>query len=364
MKDTFLIEIKPKTIIITIVLIALTLLIIKLHTLVILVFIAFSISSTLSPIIEYFFKKGVPRNISVSAIYIIFFLVFSLLILLIYKPLINQIQELVQALPDILVNVVNSIVNNIPYISERFNWDEILSNIKDSLISSLQLPNISDQIISGVKDVFGLVGSFINIFFGTILNIVFVIVLSIYFASSKEPSKQKIIRNIPDRYQAQISKFFNSVESQLGSWMRAQFLLMFIIGFLSWVGFEIIGIKFSIPLGITAGLLEAIPGIGPVITIFIVTPIAYGSHLALWKIIFITIWLIIIQQLENYFIVPKLMQKAVGINPAITIIAILGASKIFNVWGALLAVPIVAIIQISLKHYLEFHKNSQNMKTK
>jgi predicted PurR-regulated permease PerM len=133
---------------------------------------------------------------------------------------------------------------------------------------------------------------------------------------------------------------------------------MAIIGILGWLGLEIIGVEFSAPMGVIGGLLETIPNIGPMITWFLAVIIGIGSNLPTWKVVFIAIWFILIQQVENYIIIPKLMEKFVGTNPLLTILAVLGASRIFGVWGALLAVPAVAITQISLREYLKYKKES------
>jgi predicted PurR-regulated permease PerM len=309
----------------------------------------------LTPVINYLHQRKLPKTLSIALIYLLSISAIVLLILISYKPLITQLEDFIQALPDIFVNVVNTVVGKVPFIRDKFNWDEILDDLRENFWQSFQITNLSEYLISGIGKAFGIVGSI----FGMLVNTLTVIVLSIYFIRFKEESKKKLRKIIPSKHQERIFNLINKVETRLGSWMRAQILLMTIIGLMAWAGMEIIGMQFSIPMGIMAGLLESIPNIGPMITWIIATVVAVGSDAPLWKIVFVAIWFILIQQIENYIIVPKLMEKFVGTNPAITIIAVLGASKIFGVWGALLAVPSVAILQISLRYYLEYKKENQ-----
>lgn len=309
----------------------------------------------LSPIVDYLYSKKVPRSLSIALIYILFLSTIIILILISYRPLFSQLEEFIRILPDLVVNVVNTIIIRVPFIRDRFNWEEILKNLKENFWANLEISNISNYFISGVGKAFGFVGSI----FGAFINVLATIIISVYFIHSKEQSKEKLLKFFPTKHKDRIYDIMNKIETQLGAWLRAQLILMAIIGFLGWLGLEIIGVEFSVPMGIIGGLLETIPNIGPMITWVLAVTIGIGSNLPTWKIVFIAIWFILIQQVENYIIIPKLMEKFVGTNPLLTILAVLGASKIFGVWGALLAVPTVAILQISLREYLKYKKEHE-----
>ncbi len=356
MNKVYKVEITPKTISVTFLTIFCVWLIITLRDLVLLLFISFSIAAMLSPLIDYLHTKKIPRNVSIIFIYIIFLAIITSLILLLYKPLIIQLQDFIKNFPEIFINVIDAIIERVPIIEERFNWDEILKSIKDSFWQSSNITDFSSQLVSGIGKAFGIVGSTFN----GLVSFLTTIMLSIYFIHFKEDSKQKFLKIIPKKHQKRILKFINTIEKQLGTWLRAQIILMLIIGILSFIGFEIIGSNFSIPMGIISGILEAVPGIGPLISWILALIVTIGSGLPAWNIIFIAIWFILIQQIENYFIVPKLMEKIVGINPVVTLIAILGANKILGVWGALVAAPVIAILQISIKYYLDFKKGKSS----
>ncbi len=327
---------------------------IKLYSVFLMLFLAFSIAAMVSPMIDFLEKKKFSKNLSILVVYTAFISTLALIILIVYKPLIHQIQVFLQALPDIVVNGINFIVERIPPLQENFDWDEISKNIRDSFFENIPVSDISGQIFSSLKSIFGVIGSI----FGALFNIIATLILSAYFVKFKEGSKEKVVKLLPEKHQKSLTRFFNRVEDQLGSWLRAQVLLMLIIGFLGWFGLRVINIQFALPLGVIAGVLEAVPNIGPIVTWIIAILVGLGSQIPTWKVIFIAVWFILIQQFENYLIVPKVMERAVGTNPIVTIIAILIGSHIFGIWGALLAVPTVTILQIVLQYYLKYRKNS------
>ncbi len=352
MKKVYSIEITPKTILTTILIIFLVWLFIILRGVILLIFISFAIYSMLNPIVKFLENKKLPKSLSIFFIYTFLILFVFTLLLIIYKPIAVQFEFFIRDLPDILVTFINALFDKIPFLRDNFNREEIQQTVKDSFKQHFDNIEITEYVFGGISKAFGIVGSI----FSATINIITTIFLSIYFMNFKEYSKSAFSKLVKPEYHKRIFTILDNVEKQLGSWLRAQILLMLLIGFLAWMGFEIAGVKFSLPMGIIAGLLEIIPNIGPTFTWVLALIIGYGSGIATWKLIFIAIWFIAIQQFENYVIVPKLMQKAVGINPALTIIAIISLSnpKIFGPIGALIAVPVVAIVQIFFRFYLKY----------
>ena len=119
-----------------------------------------------------------------------------------------------------------------------------------------------------------------------------------------------------------------------------QVVLSLTIGVITWLALTILGIPFALPLAILAGFLEIIPTLGPIIAAIPATIVALAiSPVMALSVIAVYI---VIQLTENNFLVPKIMQKAVGLNPVVIIIAILVGSNLFGVIGALLSIPFVS----------------------
>jgi len=139
---------------------------------------------------------------------------------------------------------------------------------------------------------------------------------------------------------------FDKAEKRLNSWFWGEITLMTVVGLLTFIGLNLIGIRYALALAVLAGLLEAIPNLGPTISSipaillgFAVSPVMGVTALALY---------FIIQQLENNLIVPVVMKKAVGLNPIITLIALIVGGKIAGVLGVILAVPTTIFIETVL----------------
>ena len=126
--------------------------------------------------------------------------------------------------------------------------------------------------------------------------------------------------------------------------MRAIILLMVIVGLLDYIGLRLLGIEFALPLAIFAGMMELVPSIGP----FIATVLAIIAGLTVSPLTALAVGALffLVQQLENSLIVPKLMEKEIGMNPVITILALIAGIKLGGVVGAILAIPIVLLAEI------------------
>jgi len=125
---------------------------------------------------------------------------------------------------------------------------------------------------------------------------------------------------------------------------------MFLVGVFTYIGLLLLGIEFALPLAILAGLLEIVPYVGPILAAvpaaivgFGISPLMGAATIAL---------AFLIQQLENYFLVPKIMQKSVGVSPLITLLALSIGFRLAGILGVVISVPVVITLQVLGKYYL------------
>ena len=121
--------------------------------------------------------------------------------------------------------------------------------------------------------------------------------------------------------------------------------------FVVFSGLWILGVKYSLILAIFAAVFELVPVVGPVFagSLAVVAGLSQSINLGIYVLLFF----LVIQQLENNFIVPQVMKRAVGLNPVIIILAVSVGGKLLGIPGALLAVPIVVVIQIVVEEVLK-----------
>lgn len=309
------IEISHKTIIFTVFfLLALTLLW-HIRSIIILVFISFVLMQAINPVVVRLEKIKIPRILAILIVYILILTTISFAIAGIIPILIEQTASLINSFPQIIQNIKIFNENNIDLSSQFKILEGIPSNIA----------RIAVSVVS-------------NVFSGLIM-----LVITFYLLLEKNNFLKYSNDLFGEKNKNKYIKIMNNLESILGHWVSAQLLLMTIIGLLSYIGFSILGLKYAVPLALLAGLLEAVPNIGPTITGIISSLIALT--ISPLTALFTVIFGILVQQLENNFIVPKIMNKTVGLNPLVTIILITSGGKLAGIGGAVLAIPLFLTIQ-------------------
>lgn len=294
----------------------------QVRSIVILVFLAFIMMVALNPValkLQKYLK--LPRILSIVFTYILLITILSLLVGLVLPPLLIQLYALLRAI-------------DIPLLQDY------VSRLNLSLSAS-DISSIADQVGSSIFTVMGVVLST----FAGIFTTFTLFVLSFFMLIERPVLHKKIAWFTSEKKYFDVAeKFLNKIEMQLGGWVRGQVVLMLVITLLSYVGFLLIGIPYALPLAILAGLLEILPNIGPTIAAVPAIAIAYitaGPALAVVALLFS----ILVQQLENNVIVPKVMRENANVNPLISIIAILIGLQLAGVIGALLAIPVYIVVR-------------------
>jgi hypothetical protein len=116
------------------------------------------------------------------------------------------------------------------------------------------------------------------------------------------------------------------------------------------VAYVLIGLPNALVLALAAGVMEAVPMVGPLLGAIPAALVALS--IAPGRLIWVIAATIVIQQLENTLLVPRIMKKAVGVNPFVTLLALFAFSSFFGIAGALMAIPMAAIIQLALNHFV------------
>jgi predicted PurR-regulated permease PerM len=319
-------------------LIAIVLLLVFLYLvrdLLLMIFVAIVIASGIDPLIDFFQKRRIPRSISLLVVYIFLLAVVTLIIYVLVPPIIDQVQQLVSILPQYF-QVVSD------YLGENFvSVGGELGNIEE-LTKSLtgRFGDIATNLYSTISN-----------FFGGIFTLVIILVLSFYFTVEENNFKQFIKSITPTKHRPYLEDLVERIQRQIGLWLRGQLTLGLIVGILIFIGLTILDVKYALILALLAAIFEIVPYIGPIIAAIPAVFLAFTQS-PVTGLLVIGLYLIV-QQLENHIIVPKVMGKTVGLNPLVIILVILVGSKIAGIMGAILAVPIATALQVFLKDLFE-----------
>ena len=283
----------------------------------------------IDPLADWFEKKKIPRTLAVLLVYLVLISLIGLFIVLIIPPLTAQFDQLTNQVPAYWEKIKSLGENQ--YLAQ-YN-PETLQN---------WLKNIETNFAAGI---FSRLGGIV----GGVASMVLILFLTFYTVIDEKNIKKMALRLIPSQYQLYVTEMATRVKNKMGAWLKGQLILCFIIGVCVFLGLTILGVDYALVLGIIAGMFEIVPYIGPWLTGILVVFIAFGQSptTALLAAAFI----IVLQALENNLIVPKVMQKAVGLNPIISILAIIIGAKTAGVVGVALAIPVASALSILLQDF-------------
>jgi predicted PurR-regulated permease PerM len=183
-----------------------------------------------------------------------------------------------------------------------------------------------------------------------VFGFVTIFVLAFYWMVERPSIKRGLLRLVPAKRARDVNRVWTEIEEKLGGWVRGQIILMLAIGVMAGVGFAVLGLPNPILLAVFAALTEVIPIVGPVIggAPAVLVALAIDPVLAIVTVIYI----VIIQQIENHVLVPRVMGRSVGVSPLAVILGILIGSALYGLPGAFLAVPVAGAIQVILAYLL------------
>jgi predicted PurR-regulated permease PerM len=180
-----------------------------------------------------------------------------------------------------------------------------------------------------------------------VTGLILVVFLTIFFASDPDTYTQGVLHLVPRDHRARATKVLATMGSSLRAWLAARSIAMVTIGVVVTAVMALLGVRASVALGVIAGLLEFVPVFGPIIGA--IPAIALGFVDSPQKALAVLIAFIVIQQLEGNVLIPLLLQRAVEVPPALSLIGIASLGMVLGVLGVVIAEPIVAVSLVAVK---------------
>ena len=310
----------------------------------------------LRPILRLLEKIKIPRIWGILIIFLGVAGLVTLLVFLVYPFLKIQFHNLVEEFPtyfsELLINTdafLRSSIFASYYEGLDINVNTILESIQGN-IGKLFTDTIGG-IASGVT-------SFISALTGFVLAIVTVPFILFYLLKDGEKLPEFILKLLPPRMHDDAKIIFRDVDHQISSYIQGQILVAICIGIMVSIGFFVIGMKYSLLLGVLAMFTSVVPYLGPIIAITPAVIIAIvTSPLMLVKLA--VVWTIV-QFVEGKFISPQIMGKSLHIHPITIIFVLLTAGSIFGVAGVILGIPGYALLKVVVNHLFKLFKLRYN----
>ncbi|KKU09565.1 MAG: hypothetical protein UX13_C0037G0014 [Candidatus Woesebacteria bacterium GW2011_GWB1_45_5] len=316
------VEISHKTIIFTVFFLLFLWFLYYIRDILLELFVALLLMTILDPFVSRLSKLRIPRGVSVLISYILVFGVVGVAIALIIPPLVDQTKSFVSLLPSYLSNIGVT--------------KEISSSFAGELL--VQLGNIPGELVKFTFSVFS-----------NVISVLTVLVFAFYMLLTRDKLDDQLGFFFGEERRKDIARIIDRFEEKLGGWARGELALMFLVGVSTFIGLSLMRIPFALPLSILAGLLEIVPYLGPIIAAVPSVLIGFGiSPLAGFGVAALAF---LIQQLENYIFVPKVMEKSVGVSPVITLLALAIGARMAGVVGMIISVPSVITLQVLIREY-------------
>ncbi len=177
-----------------------------------------------------------------------------------------------------------------------------------------------------------------------------IVLISFFWIVDREQIVRAGLLVVPIDQRAAAHEIWDILEEKVGAFVRGQALLCVSIGVLSAIAFVAIGLPNALLLAVMAGILEAVPYIGPIATTLLAVSLTLAqSPEKIWWVIGACV---VIQQIENAVLVPRIMDRTVGVNAVVTLLAIAAFGSLLGVGGAIMAIPLAVIVQVLLERLL------------
>jgi predicted PurR-regulated permease PerM len=305
--------------------------VIQIRDIIVCLFLSYIIMASVLPIVENLRKRGVHKVLAVLIPYSCIILLLVLLILPLIPFVATQVESFIQGFPKYLDQ------------SAKLFGVHIDPKQLQSYLNG-QITTISSSAFEVTTRVFGGIFSLITIF-----------VVSFYLLLYNDQFKKAIAKLFHAHHHERVLQTVGLVNDKLGAWLQGQILLCISIGAISYIALMALGIPYALPLALVAAVLEAVPTLGPILSAIpsVIVALTISPTMAL----VVVATYILIQMLENQFLVPKIMERAVGLNPVIVIIGVTIGANLMGLAGALLAIPFISFVIVVYKSLEVQRKN-------
>lgn len=296
------------------------------------------------PLVE-FFQRVMPRPFAILLVYLVILGVLALLFYLLVVTSVAQIAALAASASTYFMPH-NGQVSPIMQILQKIGVTQAQIGALSNAIGG-QLAGIAADV---AKNLLPLISGIA----GGLLNLVLTAVISIYLIVDGKRIVRWVRKNAPLPAQTGTRRLLDILQHVVGGYIRGQFVLCALVGFLVGIGMFILRVPYAILLGTLGGFLEFIPVIGTITSGIICCLIALTQG---WLTFFLVlIYFVVLHVFEGYILAPRVVGKAVGLHPIVSLLALAAGGELFGPLGAILAAPVAGLIQSVLVAFWLYYR--------
>jgi predicted PurR-regulated permease PerM len=302
-----------------------------------LIFVALVLAAIMMPFVTWLRKYRIPPTLSAMLFYVFLFGGIGSAVAMVLPQLVIQLSKLGLSIS----RFWDAIWNGTAFIRQFAEQYGLQENVSAG-ITSLET-SITSALGNAVLSLTGLLGG--------IAATVIILVLAFYMVV-QEREAIKALKDLLPNHQDFVTNILLEVQRKFGRWLIGQLILSGIVGVLYFIGLSILGVEGAFVLALVAAFAEFIPYVGPILcgTFVVIVSLSQSPMQALLAVGI----MLLIQQTESHILIPKVMQKAVGLNPVISIVALLVSAKLFGIIGVVLAIPAATAIMVAVMEYRRY----------
>jgi predicted PurR-regulated permease PerM len=245
-----------------------------------------------------------------------------------------------------LVTQTGALVENIPGYVESLQRNETIADLlqRYDVMNRVQSALDAGTVANTVSSAFGGVVGGAKLVFGTVFKTLTVLVLTIYFMAAFDRMKAGAYALVPESRRERVQLLTDEILSKVGAYMVGALAIAVVAGLSTWLFALIVGLAYPFALAVVVAVLDLIPQIGATLGAVVVTLVGLASSVT--TALICLGFFIVYQQVENYLIYPNVMRRSVKVSDVAAVVAALLGAALFGVIGALVAIPMVAAIQL------------------
>ncbi len=286
-------------------------------------------------------------RVSVSILIVYLFILAAMVATSIYliPELTTNIRDLMETLPQ-LMSSYEKIFNNVLGMINSSNWSE---QVKGAIFDQIEdiVSQAQDFLVKFLENGLKLAVDMVRI----IVDITVALVITYYVIKDGEKFKEYALLLLPSRWRSGLISTGKEVNRILAGFIQGQLIIALIVGILESIGLMIIKMRYPLALGMIGGLANVIPYFGPYIGV--IPAVAIALTISPMKAVWTVVVFLAVQQIDNNFISPKMIEGKLGLHPVATIFAVLVGGEFFGIMGMLVAVPVMAILRVFINKSVE-----------
>src|SRR5437867_2059680 len=330
----------------------------KLTTVILLVVLAVFFAYLVAPLVDLVQRpihigrreRVMPRGLAIGVVYVVLFVGIGLAIYFLTPQFAAQFPEFKQQ--------ATAYYKTITTTSDRLNQFFKQHRMPEGVVKA-----VNDTVLGVIARAGEIFSAAAERVFGWIIYLPWLIlipILSFFLLKDADSFRRSALAMLPrGRLRWRGDEFFQDVNSTLAAYIRAQLTACVLVGVISSVGFALIGMPSPLVLGLIAGVLEFVPLVGPLVVAILAALLAL-LHSGFGMAFVVLLFLGVLRIVQDYVIYPRIIGTGIHLHPLAVILAILSGAELAGVAGIFLAIPVIAILTVTYRHWLE-HRGSETI---